>query len=161
MDLQSDNDHRSVNNETTPKNPPGSGPGYLQTWLGPYNEGELPEANGIGKITGPCGDTMMIYLRIGKEGIDEVRFQVDGCAFSRTCASIAASLAKGKSLEEAWDIDEHRILRCLSAIPPEERHCAVLARDTLRQAIENFCRFSPLGSGENFLGLQAGDAVED
>ena len=142
MDMRSDNDHRSVNSETIPNNPVGTGPGqpYLQNWLGPYNEGQLPEANGIGQITGPCGDTMVIYLRIGKEGIDEVRFQVDGCAFSRTCASIAASLAKGKSLEEAWDIDEHQILRCLSAIPPEERHCAVLARDTLRQALENYIK---------------------
>jgi nitrogen fixation NifU-like protein len=145
MGMKSDNDNRSVNNETTPKNP--AGPGYLQTWLGPYNEGQLPEANGTGRITGPCGDTMMIYLRIGKESIDEVRFQVDGCAFSRTCVSIAASLAKGKTLEEAWDIDEHRILRCLSGIPSEERHCAVLARDTLRQAIENYFKSSPRGNG--------------
>jgi len=30
-------------------------------------------------------------------------------------------LAKGKSLEEAWDIIEHQILRCLSAIPPVPR----------------------------------------
>ena len=97
--MERDNNNRSVNRETIPNSPVGTGGGqpYLQNWLGPYNEGQLPEANGIGKITGPCGDTMMIYLRIGKEGIDEVRFQVDGCAFSRTCASIAASLAKGKS----------------------------------------------------------------
>lgn len=142
--MELDNHHRSVNRETIPNSAVGTGQEqpYLQNWLGPCNEGQLPEANGIGKITGPCGDTMMIYLRIGKESIDEVRFQVDGCAFSRTCASIAASLAKGKSLEEAWDIDEHQILRCLSAIPPEEKHCAVLARDTLRQAIENYFKSS-------------------
>jgi nitrogen fixation NifU-like protein len=147
--MQSDNDNRSVNNEMIPNNPVGTGSGqpYLQNWLGPYNEGQLPEANGIGKITGPCGDTMVIYLRIGAERITEVRFQVDGCAFSRTCASIAASLAKGKSLEEAWDIDEHQILRSLSAIPPEEKHCAVLARDTLRQAIENFFKSAPRRKG--------------
>jgi nitrogen fixation protein NifU and related proteins len=149
MDMGLDNNNRSVNRGMIPNRPVGTGGGqpYLQNWLGPYNEGQLPEANGIGKITGPCGDTMMMYLRIGKESIDDVRFQVDGCAFSRTCASIAASLAKGKNLEEAWDIDEHQILRCLSAIPPEEKHCAVLARDTLRRAIEYFLKSSPQAKG--------------
>ena len=28
---------------------------------------------------------------------------------------------QGEKLEEAWDIDEHQILRCLSAIPPVPR----------------------------------------
>ncbi len=75
--MELDNNNRSVNRETIPNNPVGTGPGqpYLQNWLGPYNEGQLPEANGIGKITGPCGDTMMMYLRIGEERITRFGFK--------------------------------------------------------------------------------------
>ena len=79
---------------------------------------------------------MEISLKIEGDKIIESRFQVNGCAVSRACASIAAALAKGKELEEAWDIDEKEIAGKLPVIPVDHRHCAVLARDTLRQAIE-------------------------
>ena len=91
-------------------------------------------------MTGPCGDTMEISLKIRRNQVVESRFQVKGCAVSRACASIAAALAKGKELEEAWDIDEKEIAKSLPVLPVDHQHCAVLARDTLRQAIENYLK---------------------
>ncbi len=70
----------------------------------------------------------------------ESRFRVNGCAVSRACASIAAALAKGKDLEEAWDIDEKEIAKSLPVLPVDHLHCAILARDTLRQAIERYIK---------------------
>jgi nitrogen fixation protein NifU and related proteins len=115
----------------------------VQSWLGPFNEGVIEGAEGRARVTGPCGDTMEIYLRIRNEHIIDSRFRVNGCAVSRACASAAAALANGKGLEEAWDIDEKEILRTLQMVPDSERHCALLARDTLRQALENYIK-SPL-----------------
>jgi nitrogen fixation NifU-like protein len=112
----------------------------VQSWLGPYNEGVMEAAEGRARVTGPCGDTMEITLRIQNEQIVDSRFRVTGCAVSRACASAAAALAKGKGLEEAWDIDEQEILRTLKMVPDSERHCALLARDTLRQALENYIK---------------------
>ena len=112
----------------------------LQSWLGPFNEGVITGAEGRARVTGPCGDTMEIYLRIDNERIVESRFQVTGCAVSRACASAAAALAKGKVLEEAWDIDEKEILKTVQMVPDGERHCALLARDTLHQALENYIK---------------------
>ena len=112
----------------------------IQFWLGPYNEGAIEKPDSLAKVTGPCGDTMEISLRIEGNKIIETRFQVNGCAVSRACASIAAALAKGKELEEAWDINEMQIAAKLQHIPEDHRHCPILARDTLRQAIENYLR---------------------
>ena len=69
----------------------------------------MEQPDGLAIVTGPCGDTMEISLRIEGNRITESRFQVKGCAVSRACASNAAALAKGKELEEAWDIDERDI----------------------------------------------------
>jgi nitrogen fixation protein NifU and related proteins len=110
----------------------------VQFWLGPYNEGGIDRPDSIASVTGPCGDTMEISLRIHGNMIVESRFRVNGCAVSRTCASIAASLAEGKELEEAWDIDEKMIIKTMQTIPEDDQHCAILARDTLRQAIEQY-----------------------
>ncbi len=112
----------------------------VQFYLGPYNEGAIEKPDSLAKVTGPCGDTMEISLRVEGNKIIESRFQVKGCAVSRACASIAAALAKGKELEEAWDIDEVQISAKLQRIPEDHRHCPVLAKDTLRQAIENFLK---------------------
>jgi nitrogen fixation protein NifU and related proteins len=114
----------------------------VQFWLGPHNEGILEHPDSVGKVTGPCGDTMEISLRVEGNRIIESRFQVNGCAVSRACASIAAALAKGMELEEAWDIDEEQIASKLKSIPEDHRHCPVLARDTLRQAIEKYIKDS-------------------
>jgi nitrogen fixation NifU-like protein len=111
-----------------------------QTWLGPYNEGTIDRAEGFARVTGPCGDTMEISLRVQDNRIRDSRFQVNGCAVSRACASAAAALAKGKELEEAWDIDEQTIIDTLQMVPQQERHCALLARDTLRRAIESYIK---------------------
>lgn len=121
----------------------------VQSWLGPFNEGVIEGAEGRARVTGPCGDTMEITLRIDNERIVESRFQVSGCAVSRACASAAAALAKGKGLEEAWDIDEKEILQTVQMVPEGDRHCALLARDTLRQALENFIK-NPLSARRGF-----------
>jgi len=110
----------------------------VQFWLGPYNEGVIDQPDGHARVIGPCGDTMEISLRIQGDKIIESRFRVNGCAVSRACASIAAAMAKGKDLEEAWDIDEKKIAKSLPVPPVDHQHCAILARDTLRQALENY-----------------------
>jgi NifU-like protein involved in Fe-S cluster formation len=49
-------------------------------------------------------------------------------------------MAKGKELEEAWDIDEGQFVAKLKSIPEDHQHCTVLARDTLRKAIESYIK---------------------
>lgn len=134
MPLDKRGQQKRLPSEETPSTPAPA----VQSWLGPYNEGVIEAAEGWARVTGPCGDTMEIHLRIHDDRIVDSRFQVTGCAISRACASAAAALAAGKELDEAWDIDEKGILKTVQMVPDGERHCALLARDTLRQALENY-----------------------
>ncbi len=110
----------------------------IQSGFTSYNEGTMEQPDGYARVTGPCGDTMEFSLKIQGNKIIDSRFQVNGCAISRACASIATDLAKGKDVEEAGDIDQETILQQFQQIPEEERHCALLAQNTLRQALENY-----------------------
>ena len=39
----------------------------IQRWINPRQMGEIGDAQAYGKVTGPCGDTVQIFLRINKD----------------------------------------------------------------------------------------------
>jgi nitrogen fixation NifU-like protein len=51
---------------------------------------------------------------------------------------MAAELALGKSIQEAKAISQEAILSELGGLPAESEHCALLAADTLRAAIDDY-----------------------
>jgi len=48
----------------------------------PRNVGEISDADGVGRITGTCGDTVQIQIRVEDERIRESGFITDGCGTS-------------------------------------------------------------------------------
>ena len=106
--------------------------------MNPRNVGSMPEADGFGSMTGSCGDTMEISLKVRNENIDHATFWTDGCGTSIACGSIATEIIKGKSITQALSIDQDEILRVLGGLPEDSVHCALLAADTLRAAIHDF-----------------------
>jgi len=65
----------------------------------------------------------------------EATFWTDCCGTSVVCASAVTIMAKGKTLEQAARIDQQSVLDELGGLPEEDRHCALLAANTLREAI--------------------------
>lgn len=110
----------------------------LEEAFTPKNLGEIKDADGFGKVTGPCGDTMQISLEIKKDRIINCKFLTDGCGSSAACGSVVTELVKGKSLGEASRIDGKSILSILGGLPKESEHCAYLAANTLKAAIDNY-----------------------
>jgi nitrogen fixation NifU-like protein len=104
----------------------------------PKNVGEIKDADGIGRITGPCGDTMQIHLKIEDGKIADSQFLTDGCGSSIACGSVITELAKGKTVKEASEIEDKDILSILGGLPEESLHCPILAMNTLRAAIEDY-----------------------
>ena len=89
--------------------------------------------------TGPCGDTIKLYLRIGKgDVIEEAKFQYLGCPASAAYGSILTQIIKGDTLLEARKITEDDVLRELGGFPDEECHCAKLAVTTLHKTISKY-----------------------
>ncbi len=112
-------------------------PRVLALWKNPVNAGALDRPDGYGQVTGPCGDTMQLWLRVTDGTITEATFWTDGCGTSIVCASAITVMAKGRTLEAAAGIDQQAVLRELGGLPEEDRHCALLASDTLRAAIRS------------------------
>jgi nitrogen fixation NifU-like protein len=110
----------------------------IHEYRNPNNFGVLNNSDTVGKIKGPCGDTMKISLKIEKLKIKKAFFWTDGCGPTIACGSILTKIIKGKTLLEANDISSSQLLEALDGLPIEHHHCTVLAINTLQKAIKNY-----------------------
>ncbi len=106
----------------------------------PRNYGPLREFNGHGRVTGPCGDTMEMWLLVRKGRLDRTSFTTDGCVSSLACGSMTTVLAQHKVMDDLARLSQRDILEALGAIPARHRHCALLAVNTLKAACADFTR---------------------
>jgi len=104
----------------------------------PRNYGPMSSCDGHAQITGPCGDTMELWLKIDGDRIAKSSFTTTGCGPSRASGSMATELAVGKTLDAVASIDQAAILKALGGLPEESRHCALLAANTLAAAAEGY-----------------------
>jgi len=101
------------------------------------NFGAMRHASAYAKITGPCGDTVEVWLDIGSNKIQKATFVSDGCGFSIQCCSTATRLSEGLRLDEIDALTQAEVLDALGSIPDDHRHCALLAVNTIKLAIKN------------------------
>lgn len=106
--------------------------------LNPRNVGSIPGADGFGEGTGECEDTLAVWLRVVDERVTEARFWTDGCGTTIACGSMVTELVKGKTIKEAFLVDARKILEALGGLPRENVHCAFLAADALKKALNNY-----------------------
>ena len=109
--------------------------------MNPRNVGNLNDANGFAKVTGPCGDTMEIWLRVTNDTVAEATFMTDGCGTTIAAGSMATELAKGKSVRQVLKITQQNIIEALGGLPEDSQHCALLAANTLREAVRDYLAF--------------------
>lgn len=110
----------------------------IQEWLHPRHMGVLESPQGYAKVKGSCGDTVQIVLRIENDLIADARFLTDGCATTIASSNMACELAIGKSPKEAVRISKDVILEKLDGLPEESVHCALLASNTLKEALAEY-----------------------
>ena len=106
--------------------------------MNPRNVGSMADADGFSSVTGPCGDTMEIWLKVRNDVITEATFLTDGCGTSIASGSMITGMAKGKSASEAQRLSQQDILSALGGLPEESEHCALLAANTLKRAIRDY-----------------------
>ena len=100
--------------------------------------GTLPNADQVSELTGPCGDTMKIYLKMDNGHIEDARIQVLGCPGAVASAMVAMELVTGKTIEEARNIKDRDVFRVLEAVPEQKQHCIRLAIKTLQKALDEY-----------------------
>jgi len=110
----------------------------LEEAYNPKNVGELETPSGAARVTGPCGDTLQIHIKVEENKIVDCKFITDGCGASTACGSVVTELVKSKTIEEALTVRQKDVLSVLGGLPVESIHCSVLAVDTLRAALEDY-----------------------
>jgi len=113
----------------------------IDHFLNPRNLGEIHAPDGFGRVTGPCGDTMEIYLKVTDGRVMNASFWTDGCGPSIASGSMVTEMAKGRNVSEAPRISHHDVLAALGGLPEESEHCALLAANTFKEAIKNYLAF--------------------
>ena len=106
--------------------------------MNPRNIGTIPEADGFGSVTGSCGDTMEIWLRVRNDEIEDATFWTDGCGTSIACGSMVTEMVKGKKIAQALGINQDEVLQALRGLPEDSLHCALLAANTIKAAIQDY-----------------------
>jgi len=111
----------------------------MHHFTNPHNVGEIPDADGIGKVGNPqCGDVMWLYIKVKDDIITDIKFKTFGCGAAIATSSMITDLARGKTLEEAKKISRQDVADSLDGLPPQKMHCSNLAADALREAIKDY-----------------------
>lgn len=100
--------------------------------------GSIPDAELQSEMTGTCGDTMGVYVKMNNGTIADARYEVLGCAGAISAAMAAVDLIKGRSLEYARGLNDGDIFKVLEEIPVQKHHCIQLAVKTLHKAIDTY-----------------------
>jgi len=115
----------------------------IDHYTNPRNIGTLDKASdsvGTGLVGAPeCGDVMRLQIQVNEETgvIEDAKFKTFGCGSAIASSSLATEWIKGKTVDEALNIDNMDIVEEL-ALPPVKIHCSVLAEDAIRAAINDY-----------------------
>lgn len=117
--------------------------GYAEPAIKYYIEkkymGHIDNADQISEKVGSCGDTMKVYLKIDDENvINDVRYEITGCAGAISAAMAAVDLVKGKTMEEALAMNDGDVFKVLENIPEKKHHCIQLAVKTMHKGIQEY-----------------------
>ena len=111
----------------------------LEHFMTPRNSGSMVDADSIGTAgDSACGDSLTLYIKVKDNIIEDISFMVFGCVAAIATSSMTTELAKGKSLDEAYKINDQDIADALDGLPEQKMHCSVLGATALKNAIDNY-----------------------
>ncbi|WDP93034.1 MAG: iron-sulfur cluster assembly scaffold protein [Desulfobacter sp.] len=115
--------------------------GYANPAIDYYLEkkymGCIENADQVSTKIGSCGDTMKIYIKVNEnDTIEDVRYEITGCAGAISAAMASVDLVKGKTLDQALSVNDGDVFNALQNIPEKKHHCIQLAVKTMHQGIE-------------------------
>lgn len=113
----------------------------MDHFMHPRNVGEIPDADGHGKVGNPvCGDVMEIFIKVKDNVITDVKFKTFGCGSAIATSSIMTELVKGKTIDEALKVSNQAVVEALGGLPKIKIHCSVLAEDAFKAAVDDYLK---------------------
>ena len=111
----------------------------IKEFSNPQNVGEMKDANAVGTVgNATCGDIMKIFMKIENGIIEDVSFQTFGCTAAIATSSVATTMIKGKTVDEALKITNAQVVEELGGLPAQKLHCSVLAEEAIKAAINDY-----------------------
>ena len=111
----------------------------MDHFTNPRNVGEIPNADGIGKVGDSKNEiTIFMYIKVENNIIVDIKFKTFGCAASIATSSITTELAKGKTISEAINLSRDDIIQSLGKLPNNKIHCSDVAIVALNNAIRDY-----------------------
>ncbi len=105
----------------------------------PRNVGQIEHPNVVVKVGDPgCGDAVVIFMKIDDDVISDIKYKVYGCGAAIATTSMASTMVKGKTLEEALKITDDDVAAALGGLPEEKQHCSNLAATAIRAAVTRY-----------------------
>jgi nitrogen fixation NifU-like protein len=99
---------------------------------------ESPMATGE-YFSDSCGDMYTYYLSVGPgDVIEDVSYFTTGCGFGTATCSLLVDLAKGKTIDEAYAIDDAAIEAELDGYPEKKKDYPGRSIAALRAAIDDY-----------------------
>lgn len=111
---------------------------FYQRWQQPKYMDAMADPDVISLLKGPCGDSMMLFLKFKNGIVEQATFKTDGCALSIVCGSYAAELSLGKNPQALMRITGETIMRQFGQLPEQQRHCAFHAAATIHKAADKY-----------------------
>jgi nitrogen fixation NifU-like protein len=106
----------------------------------PRNVGELDDPSGRGDVTNEaCMDRILLTIRVNAGTITDAKVKAEGCPPTIAAASVLTELIIGRTLGEAESLTRGDVEEALEHLPAMKKHCASLAIDALRTAVDD-CR---------------------
>ena len=114
----------------------------MDHFTNPRNMGEIEDPSGVGTVgNAKCGDIMRIYLDIDENKvIRECKFKTFGCGAAVATSSMATELVKGKTIEEALEVNTQAVMEALDGLPPVKVHCSLLAEEAIHAALRDYAQ---------------------
>lgn len=117
----------------------GFSPRAIEYYLKQVNVGKIENPSTSFVFTGACGDTVEMYLKIESGVIKDAKFLSTGCSASFVSGSAFTELLKGKTLEQAEELEGEDVLDHLGGSLPEPKiHCVHLVKRTLQEALKRY-----------------------
>ena len=108
----------------------------LDHWQHPRNFHPMEDADRSVHVSGMCGDTIGLFIKLEDERIAAISFITDGCGTTVACASALTCLAQGLSVAEAAKLTGHDVVAYLGGLPEEKTETANLVANSLKRALE-------------------------
>ena len=101
----------------------------------------------VASVTGICGDTMEVWLKIADGVVENATYWTDGCEGAIACGSMVTEMVRGMPVMEAMGVAAVDIAQALEGLPDAHIECTMLASKTLKKALLKY-QLRPTGKAQ-------------